>query len=92
MLGLVGLQCAFQVGGRIALATARRNAVAEDLPANLLYPRCDIQRPALFNAPQDFIKQFGRVDLRNGPVADKRENIHFKAAGDVLSVGGCPAR
>lgn len=71
---------------------ARRDAVAELLPADLLDPGGHVQRPALFDAPQNLFEKLGWVDVRDGPVSDEGEDVDLEAPGYVSGVVRRPAR
>ena len=59
------------------LCSPGNNGVAEYLPAELPQPTSGLDYTSLLNLPEH-LQQFGRVDIRDGPRADLRENIRFK--------------
>src|SRR5471030_3396955 len=80
-----------QIGGRIALAAPRGDAIAEHLPAGPKHLVRGDQRAAGFDLPQQG-QQHGRRNGCDGVSAERRKDEGLEALQGVTMVDSCPSR
>lgn len=82
-----GLSASQGTGAATAASLAEPGPCAA---AYLFRPSGDIERTALFD-PAQHLQQFGRIDLRNGPLADIGEDVQLQSEHDLAGIVLAPA-